>query len=461
MPDQDSGIIYDVNDRPPLSKNLLFALQQFLAIVSGTILVPILVNSAAGTEVLNQASALLGAGFGTLTYIILTKFKSPIFLGSNFEFIPALTGSLIFGYFGFIIGGVVSGLIYVVIALIVKMKGTAFIDRFFPVVIIGPVISLIGLGLAASAVQGFGNPDDYVGIAIGVITFLVTVYTSVRIKPLSLYPFLMGIIAGYIIAAIFTAIGTYANIPDLMIIDYSPFETIGNFDKWIPHVMILDALEHGAGDMSNISNLITVLILFIPISLIAFTEHIAAHKNMSAVIHRDLLKDPGIVRTLLGDGLGSVVGSLFCGIPNTTYSQSISCVSLTRNAAVRTTIFVAILAIISSFIYPFIILIQTIPNCVISGISIALYGYIVVLGISMLKDVDLSNLKNIYVVSSILIVGVGGMTISFCTGGSVITISYFACALIMGIVVNLILGKKKGDDDRKRPDDRLSKEDGP
>jgi len=314
------------------------------------------------------------------------------------------------------------------------------------------VISLIGLGLASSAVQGFGKPDDYAGIAIGVFTFLVTVYTSVKIKPLSLYPFLVGIIAGYILAAIFTAIGTYANIPALIFIDYSPFETIGNFDKWIPHVMLLDAFEQGTGSISNISNLITILVLFIPISLIAFTEHIAAHKNMGAVIDRDLLKDPGLVRTLLGDGIGSIVGSLFCGIPNTTYSQSISCVSLTRNAAVRTTIFVALLAIISSFVYPFIVLIQTIPNCVISGISVALYGYIVVLGISMLKDTDLSDLRNIYVVSSILITGVGGMTLSFCTGGSTVTISYFACALVMGIVVNLILGKKKGDTDQKEQD---------
>ena len=183
----------------------------------------------------------------------------------------------------------------------------------------------------------------------------------------------------------------------------------------------------------------TIFAAYVPVAFVVFAEHIADHKNISSIIEKDLLKDPGLHRTLLGDGVGSMVGAFFGGCPNTTYGESVGCVAISGNASVVTILATAIMAIIASFIAPFVTLLATIPNCVMGGVCVALYGFIAVSGLKMIQEVDLGDNRNLFVVSVILIAGVGGLTVNF---GSV-TVTEVACALILGIIVNLIMRLKK------------------
>ena len=447
-----SGIklVYDVEDKPPMSKNIIFALQQFLAIIAATILVPVLVNSATGTEYLNQASALVGAGAGTIVYLLFTRFKSPVFLGSSFAFIPALIGGTAFGYFGIIIGAILAGLVYVLLALIIWKCGTEWVDKYMPPIIIGPTVALIGFSLASSAVSNLGGSTSYVTILIGVLTFLVVALASNRgPKSIRLYPFIIGILFGYVLAAILSAIGNACNIAELAsIMDYSAFDKVGDFNNWMPDLTFLGAFRDGTELMSSAASWITVAVLFMPIAFVVFAEHIADHKNLGSIIGRDLIKEPGLKNTLLGDGVGSMVGAFFGGCPNTTYGESIGCVALSRNASVYTILLTAIICIVVAFIYPFVAFLTTIPSCVVGGICIALYGYISVSGLRMFKEVDLNNSRNLYVVAAIFITGIGGLSLDFTFDNQTVTIGTIACALIIGIITNLLLSyKAKADDD--------------
>lgn len=252
-------LIYDVNDKPKFRANLVFAFQQLLAIIAATLLVPTLVNSAFGEAILDQGAALFGAGAGTLVYILFTKKKSPVFLGSSFAFISPLIGACSFGYFGILIGAFIAGIVYVIIALIVHFAGTNWVDKLLPPVVIGPVVALIGLSLCGSAINNVNNtaasPDGYnlVCILIGIITFFATVLASVKgTKTMKLIPFIIGIAAGYAAASVFTVIGNKCGIDYLKIVDYSPlannFETVtfGSFIS-LPKFTFLGALNEGAG----------------------------------------------------------------------------------------------------------------------------------------------------------------------------------------------------------------------
>ncbi len=441
-------LVYDVRDKPPLKKNIIFAIQQFLAIIAATILVPVLVNSATGTEYLNQASALVGAGAGTIVYLLFTRFKSPVFLGSSFAFIPALIGAVSFGYFGIIMGAVMAGLVYVLLAAIIWKCGTDWVDKYMPPIIIGPTVALIGFSLASSAIGNMGGPTSYVTIIVGVATFLVVALASNRgPKSIRLYPFIIGILFGYIFAALLTVIGNTCNISELVIMDYSAFDDIGNFDKWIPNLTFLGAFDEGTSLMSSAASWLTVAVLFVPIAFVVFAEHLADHKNLSSIIDHDLIKDPGLQNTLMGDGVGSMVGAFFGGCPNTTYGESIGCVALSRNASVYTIFLTAIICIVVAFIYPFVAFLTTIPSCVVGGISIALYGYISVSGLRMFKEMDLNNSRNLYVVAAIFITGIGGLSLQFDFDGQAIAVGSIACALIVGIITNLLLSWKAKEED--------------
>ncbi len=441
-------LVYDVRDKPPLKKNIIFAIQQFLAIIAATILVPVLVNSATGTEYLNQASALVGAGAGTIVYLLFTRFKSPVFLGSSFAFIPALIGAVSFGYFGIIMGAVMAGLVYVLLAAIIWKCGTDWVDKYMPPIIIGPTVALIGFSLASSAIGNMGGPTSYVTILVGIATFIVVALASNRgPKSIRLYPFIIGILFGYVFAALLTVIGNACNISELVIMDYSAFDDIGNFDKWIPNLTFLGAFDEGTSLMTSAASWITVAVLFVPIAFVVFAEHLADHKNLSSIIDHDLIKDPGLQNTLLGDGVGSMVGAFFGGCPNTTYGESIGCVALSRNASVYTIFLTAIICIVVAFIYPFVAFLTTIPSCVVGGISIALYGYISVSGLRMFKEVDLNNSRNLYVVAAIFITGIGGLSLQFDYDGQAIAIGSIACALIVGIATNLLLSWKAKEED--------------
>lgn len=439
-------LIYDVNDRPPFGKLIAFSIQQLLAIITATIAVPIII----GSDVLTPAAALLGAGFGTICYLLFTKFRSPVFLGSSFAFIAPLTGAVAFGYFGVLLGAAFAATVYIVIAIVIKLAGTKWINKLMPPVVIGPTVALIGFSLAGNAmddiVKASGSAMSYnlVGLLCGLITFFVIVFCSVQgNKSMKLIPFIIGIAVGYVVASLFSIIGYVAEVDYLKIVDYSAFKTLFepvrlesfiNYDFSFLHTKGYETLD-GAG-VANIA------LLYIPVTFVVFAEHIADHKNISSIIERDLITDPGLHRTLLGDGVGSFVGAVFGGCPNTTYGESIGCVAITRNASVVSILGAAVLAIVLAFCAPVIAFINTIPSCVMGGVCLSLYGFIAVSGLNMLRGIDLGESKNLFVVSSILIAGIGGLTLHFGTdedGNAIITISSIATALILGVLVNLFV----------------------
>ncbi len=436
-------MIYNVEDRPKFGANLVFAIQQLLAIIAATLLVPVLVNSAQDTIVMDQAAALFGAGVGTLVYILFTRGKSPVFLGSSFAFISPLIGAASCGFLGSIVGTVFAAAVYVIIAIVIKLVGTGWVDRLLPPVVIGPTVALIGLSLCGSAVSNMNSLNgsyNLVAILCGIIAFIVTVLASARgNKTMKLIPFIIGILAGYVAASIFTVIGNIADIQYLKLVNYTPLTTMDNIFR-LPEFTFVQAINGNAGITLDASMVINLLVLFAPVALVVFAEHIADHKNLSSVIGRDLIKDPGLDKTLLGDGIGSFAGAVFGGCPNTTYGESVGCVAISGNASIYTTITTALLCMIISFLNPVVQFINTIPSCVVGGVCIALYGFIAVSGLKMLHDVDLGDNNNLFVVSAILVPGIGGLTLTF---GN-IEISAIATALIIGIVVNTILkiGKK-------------------
>ena len=460
-----NGLIYDVHEKPPFGKNLLFAFQQVLAILAATVLVPLLVDQ--GTGRMSQASALIGAGVGTMVYLLFTKFRSPVFLGSSFAFIPPLLTGVLYGYCGIILGSIFAGLVYVIIALIVKKVGSNWINKLMPPVIIGPTVALIGLSLAGSAMNNVMNTAvdvanyNLLGIVVGIVTFLTTVLVSVKgSKGLKMIPFIIGVLAGYVVASIITLIGYHAcGSLYCKLVDFSKFEAVADFNNWLPKLTFIGAIkELTSGEvLLDGAGVISILLAFAPVAMVVFAEHVADHKNLGTIIGKDLLKEPGLDRTLLGDGVGSMAGAFFGGCPNTTYGESVGCVAITKNASVSTIFITSIMCIVLAFVYPVMVFIQTIPDCVVGGICIALYGFIAVSGLKMFKDVDLGDSKNLFVVAAILIPGIGGLTLNFgvLDGGlntftdPLIKISAIACALILGIITNLILKPEKAKEQTK------------
>lgn len=432
-------LAYQVNYRPnglrEWGKVILFAFQQLLAILAATIAVPAIIGNG-----MSQSAALFGAGVGTLVYLIFTKFKSPVFLGSSFAFLGAMAAAfagaatMSVGYLGLIIGAILAGLVYVVLALIVKFAGSGWVNKLMPPVVIGPTVAIIGLSLAGNAIGDLNASK--VGLICGLVTLFVTIITSVYGKKfLKTIPFIIGIAAGYILATIFTLIGNASGTPVMQLVDFSKFNSM----QWYPDFTFVQAFFKGNltfGEGGFGAYFATIAIAYIPVAFVVFAEHIADHKNLSSIINQDLLEDPGLSNTLLGDGVGSMAGALFGGCPNTTYGESVGCVAISGNASVVTIFVTSVLAIVSSFFAPFVTLLATIPSCVMGGVCVALYGFIAVSGLKMVQKVNLEENKNLFVVSTILIAGVGGMALNF---GS-ITITEVACALILGILVNLVVG---------------------
>lgn len=431
------NLVYNIKDKPKFGQTLLFALQQLLAIMAATIAVPSIVGNG-----MSQTAALFGAGVGTLVYLICTKFKSPVFLGSSFAFLGSMfaafagaVSSVELGYLGLIIGACFAGLVYVIIALVVKLLGVKWINKVMPAVVIGPTVAIIGLSLAGNAVGdlvGSGTTaNTFVCLACGLVTLAVTMLCSVfGKKMLKMIPFIIGILAGYLVATCFTLIGNATGNDALKVINFALFENI----TWVPDFTFLKAFK-GFNEITP-AYIATIAVAYVPVAFVVFAEHIADHKNLSSIIGTDLTKDPGLHRTLLGDGIGSFAGAIFGGCPNTTYGESIGCVAISGNASVVTILYTAILAIVISFVGPFATFLATIPSCVMGGVCIALYGFIAVSGLKMIQKVDLNNNRNLFVVSVILIAGVGGLALKF----GAIELTEVACALILGILTNGILG---------------------
>lgn len=442
-------MVYNVKDKPPFGKMLVYALQQMLAILAATIAVPAAINSNpdildhfAGQSVnMSQAAALFGAGVGTLVYQLFTKFKSPVFLGSSFAFLGSMAAAfcgattMALGFTGLIIGAVMAGLVYVIIAILVKFCGVGWLNKLMPPVVIGPTVAIIGLSLAGNAVGdlqngGVSTANTYLCIVCGLVTLFATIGASVYGgKSIKLIPFIIGIAAGYIFASIFTVIGTVANVDALKVVDFSKFTHM----QWLPDFTFIEAFK-GVKEVNG-AYIGTIAVAYVPVAFVVFAEHIADHKNLSSIIESDLLKEgnPGLDRTLLGDGVGSMAGALFGGCPNTTYGESVGCVAITGNASVATITTTAFVCIAAAFVAPFVTLLATIPGCVMGGVCVALYGFIAVSGLKMVQKVDLEDNGNLFTVSAILIAGIGGLNLTF----GKVTITEIACALILGILVNV------------------------
>ena len=429
-------LTYGVTDKPKFGQVLVFALQQLLAILAATIAVPAIIGND-----MSASAALFGAGVGTLVYLLFTKFKSPVFLGSSFAFIGSMfaafggAASVACGYAGIILGAIFAGLVYVVIAIVVKFVGVKWIANLMPAVVIGPTVAIIGLSLAGNAIGDLTGASvetsGYVCIVCGLVTLFVTMICSVYGKKMmKMIPFIIGICAGYIVAVIFTLIGKSTGNAALLVVDFSKFADM----KWVPDFTFLTAMK-GLSDITP-AYIGTVAAAYVPVAFVVFAEHIADHKNLSSIIESDLLEEPGLHRTLLGDGVGSMVGAFFGGCPNTTYGESVGCVAISGNASVVTILTTAIVAVIASFFAPFVTFLSTIPSCVMGGVCVALYGFIAVSGLKMIQDVDLNDNRNLFTVSVILIAGIGGFVVSF----GAVTITEVACALILGIITNKVLG---------------------
>ena len=448
-------LIYNVEDKPQFSERVVFAFQQLLAIMAATLLVPILVDGSGAY--MSQPAALCGAGFGTLFYLfVATRKKSPVFLGSSFAFISPLAGAVAFGFLGIFLGAVFAGLVYVIIALIIKKTGSEWVNKLLPPVVIGPTVALIGLSLCGSAVNNLNNTavsaENYslVAILVGVIAFLITVYASTKgSKGMKLIPFVIGILGAYIIALILTFIGNAANVDALKLVNLSAFDGMQLFK--LPRFTFLGmfgfyendpSLPASASLIKSFADVVSIFVLFAPVAFVTLAEHIADHKNLSSIIEHDLITDPGLHRTLIGDGVGSIIGSFFGGCPNTTYGESVGCVAITGNASISTIAIAAVYCIILSFFDPFVCFVNSIPSCIVGGVCIALYGFIAVSGLKMLQPVDLGDNRNLFVVAAILVPGIGGLTLNF----GAVTVSSIATGLILGILVNVVFNRRKGEE---------------
>lgn len=508
-------LVYDINDKPALGKNLVFAFQQVLAIMAATIAVPSIIGLP--TQI---PAAILGAGLGTIVYLLFTKFKSPVIISSSFAFLSSLSTALAFGYCGIILGGILAGLVYVVLALIIKFAGSKWVSKLMPPVIIGPTVALIGLSLAGSAMGDIVKASgavvnqsyNLVALFCGLIT-LITICicsTQKKFKMGRLIPFILGIGAGYAVASFFSIFGYACHVEYLKIVNWQPlvdnFAALGDstasvgakFQSFLnyPDFALIEAIkELVTGNVSDavkeavknttngVATTITwagvgeVVLAFVPVALVVFAEHIADHKNLGSIIGRDLVEgEPGLERTLLGDGVGSMVGTVFGICPNTTYGESVGCVAITKNASVSTIFLAAIMCIVLSFVSPLMALLRTIPACVMGGVCLTLYGFIAVSGLKMFKDINLGDNKNLFTVSTILIAGIGRLSIQIPyrilksdligqaikngeiidvilkpagTVDKTITITSIATALVLGIIVHAIISaieKKQGGD---------------
>ena len=424
---KNSKMLLDVNDKPPLLKWLLLSLQHVFAMFGATILVPILVNKAAGSEVLSIPVALISSGIGTLIYIVCTKGKSPVYLGSSFAFItPMIVAFAKSGKESVFTGIMAVGLVYVLVALIIKAIGKKWINKLLPPIVVGPMIMIIGLSLAPTAIEEIGlnlEKIPWKNIVVALISFLTTGILAVRGKGfLKVIPFLLGMVAGYISSIILGMV----NLKEV-------FETsfIAVPDFYIPFVHY----------KLNFSALLTIA----PIALVTISEHIGDHKVLSEIIGKDLIINPGLDNTLLGDGIATFTAGLIGGPANTTYGENTSVVGMTKVVSVWVIGLAAIIAIIFGFLGQLTAIISSIPSPVLGGVSILLYGFISVNGLKILiqNKVDFENTKNVIVASSMLVLGLGGAAISIITKNISVSISGMSLAALVGILLNLFIKERK------------------
>lgn len=419
---------YDVDEFPPIGKSIILALQHLFAMFGATILVPILVNSAAGTEVLTIPVALVTSGIGTIIYILCTKGKSPVYLGSSFAFItPIAAGYAKSGIGGAMTGIMVIGIIYVIVALIIKFAGKKWLEKLLPPVVIGPMIMIIGLGLAPSCIGQIGISEGSTlalkPLLVAFVSFITTAIMMTKAKGFfKVIPFLIGIIAGYITACLLGIVN---------------FDSVINAE-WIQvPKFVIPFVNYEI----NFGAILTIA----PIALVTLCEHIGDHTSLSNIIDKNLIEDPGLDKTLMGDGLATLAAGALGGPANTTYGENTSVVGMTKVASVKVIALAAVFAIVIGFFGKFTALIGTIPNAVLGGVSLLLYGFIAVNGLKVLikNQTNFEDPKNVIVASTMLVLGLGGAVLSITNNDINLTISGMSLASIAGIILNLILPSEK------------------
>ena len=445
-----NDLVLDVNEVPAKkSQWALLSLQHILAMFVACITVPLLI----GTSI---PATIISAGIGTLIYILFTQKKSPVVLSSSFAYLSAMGVAFGLGggnnYLALAIGMVLVGIIYVVVAFIIKKAGTGWLFKLLPTIVVGPVIMVIGLGLAGSAINNLANtaasPANYnlVHISCGLVALFVTaICAHYGKKTLSLIPFVIGMLAGYGVALVWTGIGHLSAWDYAKVIDFSPI--VNNFsDIKVSSFIGYDCFaflewNNGAFEWGQ---LITIVLAFAPVSLVTICEHIGDHLNLSGVIHKDLLKDPGLDKTLMGDGVATAVSGILCGCANTTYGENVAVVGVTKVASVRVIITACFATIALGLFTPLMVVVQTIPACVTGGVSLVLYGFIASSGVKMLinEKVDFNKARNIFIAAAILVAGIGGLSISFKIAGQAVTVTSTAVAMILGIILNIVLKDK-------------------
>ena len=423
MVEENSNMLLGTGEKPPALRWILLAIQHVCALFGATILVPIVVNTTAGADILSIPVALVTSGIGTLIYLVCTRNRSPVYLGSSFAFIaPMIAGYAIGGTGSVFTALMIVGIVYVIISLIIRVSGPGWINKLLPPVVVGPMIMVIGLSLAPTAISEIGLDLAVIpwqNLVVAFIAFLTTAIIAVRGKGITqVIPFLIGIIVGYIVAA---ALG---------MVDFSQALTanVVEIPKFYLPIMNYDL---------NFAAVLTI----VPIALVTMVEHVGDHKVLSEIIGRDLIEDPGLQRTLLGDGLATFVAAFLGGPANTTYGENTSVVGMTRVASTYVIGLAAIVAIIFAFSGHLTALLTAIPQPVLGGISVLLYGFICVNGLKILihNQVDFNNTKNVVVAATMLVLGLGGATLSVVSGNLSLSISGMALAAIVGVILNLCI----------------------
>ena len=427
MVEENSNMLHGTGDKPPALQWLLLAVQHVCAMFGATILVPIVVNTTAGADILSIPVALVSSGLGTLIYLVCTRNRSPVYLGSSFAFIaPMVAGYAIGGTGSVFTALMIVGIVYVIISLIIRMSGPGWINKLLPPVVVGPMIMVIGLSLAPTAIQEIGldlTVVPFTNLVVAMVAFIMTALVAVRGRGIQqVIPFLIGIIFGYIAAAL------------LGMVDFAPV--------WSAHV--IEVPKFYLPIMHYDLNFAAVLTI-VPIALVTMVEHVGDHKVLSEIIGRDLIEDPGLQRTLLGDGLATFLAAFLGGPANTTYGENTSVVGMTRVASTYVIGLAALIAIVFAFSGHLTALLTAIPQPVLGGISILLYGFICVNGLKILihSQVDFNNTKNVVVAATMLVLGLGGAALSLAYGDLSISISGMSLAAITGVVLNLIVPEEK------------------
>lgn len=409
--------VLDIKDMPSAGQWAGLSIQHLFTMFGATVLVPILVG-------INPGIALVSSGLGTLVYLFTTKGKIPAYLGSSFAFIAAMQMLMKSdGYPAIAQGAMTTGLVYLLVSFLIKKVGSAWIDRLLPPIVVGPVIMVIGLGLAANAANNAmynNNTYDFKYIAVALITLAVTIFFNMWLKGfLGLIPILLGIVTGYLVALLF-------GIVDVQSIIDAPWFALPDFD--VPFLQYQPKLY------------LSAITTMAPIAFVTMTEHIGHLMVLNKLTKRNFFKDPGLHKTLMGDGLAQIIAGFVGGPPVTSYGENIGVLAITRVHSVFVIGGAAFFAVILGFVGKLSALILSVPGPVISGISFILFGSIAANGLKIMVEskVDFEKKKNLLIASVILVIGIGGLVFQVGT----FTLSAMALATVLGIVLNLILPDK-------------------